>query len=316
MKPAAVTAFLAGAILFVSPTMVQAQATLAQKLGYAANAKLLIVHADDIGVSRSQNVASEKGFAGGAVTSGSVMVPCPWFPDFAAYYREHPGLDVGIHITLTAEWDYYKWGGVSPAGEIPSLLDENGHFYPTVEAVAQHAVPAEVEKEVRAQIQRAMALGIKPSHLDTHMGTILVNPQLAPIYLKLGKEFGLPLLLPKEWLQMVPADQRDALAAQYVLLDGLYMIEAADPSKTWPQRYEEMIARMGPGLNQMIVHLALDDTEMQAVTVNHPDFGAAWRQRDLDFVTSAAFKQMLKAHDIKLVSWGQIRDAMRGSAGH
>jgi len=311
MRSSAIGTVLSAAVLCVTPVMVRAQTTLAQKLGYPATAKLLIVHADDIGVSRSQNVASEKGFASGAVTSGSVMVPCPWFPDFAAYYREHPGLDVGIHITLTAEWDYYKWGGVSPAGEIPSLLDEYGHFYPTAEAAAQHAVPAEVEKEVRAQIQRAIALGIKPSHLDTHMGTILVTPQLAPIYLKLGKEFGLPLLLPREWLQTVPADQRDALAAQYVLLDGLYMIEAADSTKTWPLRYEEMIAQMGPGLNELIVHLALDDTEMQAVTVNHPDFGAAWRQRDLDFVTSPAFKQMLKAHDITLVSWGQIRDLMR-----
>lgn len=311
MKRTPITTVLAGATLFVAPAAAQTQATLAQKLGYAANAKLLIIHADDIGVARSQNVASEKAYESGAITSGSVMVPCPWFPDFAAYYREHPGLDVGIHITLTAEWDYYKWGGISPAGEIPSLLDENGHFYPTVEAVAQHAVPAEVEKEVRAQIQRAIALGIKPTHLDTHMGTMLVIPQLAPIYFKLGNEYGLPLLLPREYLQMAPADQRDALAAQYVLLDGLYMIERADSSKTWPQQYGEMIAKMGPGLNQLIVHLALDDTEMRAVTVNHPDFGSAWRQRDLDFVTSAAFKDLLKSHDIKLVSWGQIRDAMR-----
>lgn len=316
MNALALTALLSGAMLLATPSMVHAQATLAQKLGYPANAKLLIVHADDIGVSRSQNVATEKAYESGAITSGSVMVPCPWFPDFAAYYREHPGLDVGIHITLTAEWDYYKWGGISPAGEIPSLLDEYGHLYPTVEAVAQHAVPAEVEKEVRAQIQRAMALGLKPTHLDTHMGTMLVIPQLAPVYLKLGKEYGLPLLIPREWLQMIPADQRDAVAAQYVFLEGLYMIEGPDSTKAWPQRYEEMIARMGPGLNQLIVHLALDDSEMRAVTVNHPDFGSAWRQRDLDFVTSAAFKQMLKAHDIKLVSWGQIRDAMGAPAGH
>jgi hypothetical protein len=315
MKTAPLTVWLS-ALLLAIPAVAHAQATLAQRLGYPANAKLLIVHADDIGVSRSQNVASEKAFESGAITSGSVMVPSPWFADFAAYYREHPGLDVGIHITLTAEWEYYQWGGVSPAGEIPSLLDQYGHLYPTVEAVAQHAVPAEVEKEVRAQIQRAIALGVTPTHLDTHMGCMLVIPRLAPIYLKLGQEYHLPLLIPREWLQMVPADQRDALGAQYVFLDGLYMIEGPDSTKSWPERYEEMIAKMGPGLNQLIVHLALDDTEMRAVTVNHPDFGSAWRQRDLDFVTGAAFKQMLKAHDIKLVSWGQIRDAMRASPGH
>lgn len=305
------TAILCGLICGAAPSRAQGQKTVAERLGFGADAKLLIVHADDIGVARSQNVASEKGFESRAVTSGSVMAPSPWFADFAAYYREHPGLDVGIHITLTAEWDNYKWGGISPAGEIPSLLDQNGHFYPTVEAVAQHAVPAEVERETRAQIQRAMALGIKPSHLDTHMGCMLVIPQLVPIYLRLGSEYGLPLLLPKEWLQMVPAEQREALAAQYLFLDGLYMIERADSTRTWPQQYGELIARMGPGLNQLIVHLALDDAEMRAVTVNHPDFGSAWRQRDLDFVTSAAFRELLEAHHVKLVSWGQVRDAMR-----
>jgi predicted glycoside hydrolase/deacetylase ChbG (UPF0249 family) len=311
MRNTTITAILSGLICCAAPAGAQGQKTLAERLGFGANAKLLIVHADDIGVARSQNLASERAFEAGAITSGSVMVPSPWFPDFAAYYREHPGLDVGIHITLTAEWDYYKWGGISPAGDIPNLLDEYGHFYPTAEAAAQHAVPAEVEKEVRAQIQRAMALGIKPTHLDTHMGTMLANPQLVPIYLKLGKEYGLPLLLPRFWLQSVPADQRDAIAAQYVLLDGLYMMETADPTKSWAERYGEMITAIKPGLNELIVHLALDDTEMQAVTVNHPDFGSAWRQRDLDFVTSSAFKEMLKAHDIKLVSWGQIRDAMQ-----
>lgn len=305
-----ITTALAGLLSLAAPRGAPGQTTLAQKLGYPADAKLLIVHADDIGVARSQNLASEQAFQARAITSGSVMVPCPWFPDFAAYYREHPGLDVGIHITLTAEWDYYRWGGVSPAGEIPSLLDQYGHFYPTVEAVAQHAVPAEVEKEVRAQIQRAMALGIRPTHLDTHMGTLLVIPRLAPVYLKLGREYGLPLLLPRFWLDSVPQAERQAIAAQYLLLDGLYMIEGPDSTKSWPQRYADMIATMGPGLNELIVHLALDDAEMQAVTVNHPDFGSAWRQRDLDFVTGAAFQEMLKAHDIKLVTWGQIRAAM------
>jgi hypothetical protein len=283
---------------------------MAEKLGFAADAKLLIVHADDIGLARSVNIASMRAFENGGITSGSAMVPCPWFPDFAAYYREHQPLDVGIHITLTAEWDYYKWGGVSPAGEIPSLLDGDGHFYPTVEAVAQHAVPAEVETEIRAQIERALALGIKPTHLDTHMGSMLVIPALVPIYLKLGREYHLPLLIPRSWLQSVPQEHRDAVAAAHVLLDGLYMIAAEDPAKAWSEAYSEMLATMGPGLNELIIHLAMDDTEMQAVAVNHPDFGSAWRQRDLDFVSSKEFRDLLKAHDVKLVSWAQVREAM------
>jgi predicted glycoside hydrolase/deacetylase ChbG (UPF0249 family) len=310
MKKPALVAVLPAVLLLAAPAGAQEQKTLAERLGYEPNAKLLIVHADDIGLARSVNLATARAFESGGITSGSAMVPAPWFADFAAYYRAHQTLDVGVHVTLTAEWAYYKWGGVSPAGEIPSLLDEQGHLYPTVEAVAQHAVPAEVEREVRAQIERARALGVNPTHLDTHMGTMLVIPALVPIYLKLGKEYDLPLLIPRIFLQSVPQEHRQALTAEHVVLDGLFMMAAADPAKSWSEAYGEMIAQMGPGLNELIVHLAMDDAEMQGVAVDHPDFGSAWRQRDLDFVTSAAFRDLLKAHDIKLVSWEQIRRAM------
>lgn len=310
MRRAPIAAVLVGLGFVVAPVGAQGQQTLAERLGYPADAKLLIVHADDIGLARSVNIASARAFENGGITSGSVIVPSPWFPDFAAYCRDHQPLDVGIHITLTAEWAHYKWGGVSPAGEIPSLLDEYGHFYPTVEAVAQHAVPAEVEKEVRAQIERARALGIRPTHLDTHMGTMLLIPALVPTYLKLGREYNLPLLIPRLWLENVPAGFRDAVAAEHIMVDGLYMMNAEDTTKTWSEAYAEMIATMGPGLNELIVHLAVDDTEMQAIAVNHPDFGSAWRQRDLDFVTSQEFRDLLRAHDVQLVSWERINEAV------
>lgn len=305
---------LVGSALCTTPQSAPAQKTLAERLGYETDAKLLIVHADDIGVARSVNIAVERAFESGSITSGSVMVPCPWFADFAAYYREHRPLDVGIHITLTAEWRYYRWGGVSPAGEIPSLLDEFGHFYPTVEAVAERAVPAEVEREVRAQIERAMALGIQPTHLDTHMGTMVATPELIELYLRLGEEYDLPLLIPRSWVEENMRESLATIAAKHVLLDGLYMMQTQDSTKSWSETYAEMLADIGPGLNQLIVHLGIDDEELRAITVNHPDFGSAWRQRDLDFVTGAEFRQMLAAYDIHLVSWSQVREATRPSS--
>ncbi len=196
MKKTAIAAILSGLVISVVPAVLPGQKNLAERLGYEADAKLLIVHADDIGLARSVNIATVQAFESGGITSGSLMVPCPWFPDFAAYYREHQPLDVGIHTTLAAEWDYYKWGGVSPAGEIPSLLDDNGYFYSPVEEVGLHADPAEVEKEIRAQIERALALGIRPTHLDTHMGSVMAKPELLQIYLKLGMEYGVPVLTP------------------------------------------------------------------------------------------------------------------------
>jgi predicted glycoside hydrolase/deacetylase ChbG (UPF0249 family) len=309
-NPRLAAVFLGG-MLIIAPYGASGQATLAERLGYDADAKLLIVHADDIGLARSVNVATERAFESGGITSGSVMVPAPWFPDFAAYYRDHGPLDVGIHITLTAEWDHYKWGGVSPAGEIPSLLDEYGHFYPTVEAVAQHAVPAEVEREIRAQIERAMALGVEPTHLDTHMGSVVATPALVEIYLKLGREYDLPLLIPRDWVEQNAPELLDAIAADHLLLDGLFMMMMNDRTRSWGEAYAGMFGAMGPGLNQLIVHLGIDDTELQAVAVNHPDFGSEWRQRDLDFVTSREFRELLEAHDIELVTWDRIRQVMQ-----
>ena len=298
------------AILFACGSMYTAgQTTLAEKLGYDKDAKLLIVHADDIGLAASVNRASIDAYEGGGITSGSVMVPCPWFHSFAEYAKSHPDIDVGIHITLTAEWDHYKWDGVLHGGEIPSLLDEQGYFYPSVEKVGLNVDPAEAEKEIRAQIDRAIAFGINPTHLDTHMGSVLATPELAQIYMKLGMEYDLPFLLPRVYLQMVPEQIRPLLDNQPFLLDAFFMLDK-DPEGTWAEAYGEMLERVVPGLNQLIVHVAYDDEEMQAVAVNHPAFGSAWRQKDLEFVLSEEFQSMLREHQIHLVGWKEIKEVM------
>ena len=310
MKPNNRTAILIGLIVVCTLTTAQDQKNLAEKLGYEKNAKLLIVHADDIGLAQSVNRASITAFEKGGITSGSIMVPCPWFPDFAEYFKENPDLDVGIHITLTAEWDFYKWGGILPSSEISSLLDENGYFYPSVEKVGQHADPVEAEKEIRAQIERAIAFGINPTHLDTHMGSVGANLELMQIYLKLGKEYDLPLLIPRFWIQSLPDEMRAMIEKDNVLLDGMFMLNAERPGVSWSEVYGQMIEKIQPGLNQMIVHLAIDNEEMQAISVNHPDFGSVWRQKDLDFVTSQKFQDMLKENNIQLISWKEIKAVM------
>ncbi len=293
-------------VLFCSISFAQDQNNLAEKLGYASDAKLLIIHADDIGLAQSVNEASITAFEKKGISSGSIMVPCPWFADFATYYKEHPQLDVGIHITLTAEWDHYKWGGILPAGEIPSLLDENGYFYATVEEVAKHADPAEVEKEIRAQIERALSFGIKPTHLDTHMGSVLARPELTQIYMKLGKEYGLPVFAPRMMLMGMPEQAREMVEAEYTLVDGFFMLNEEKPGVSWLEAYGEMVEKMVPGLNQLIVHVANDNAEMQAIAINHPAFGATWRQNDLELMISQEFKDLLTENNIQLVSWKQI----------
>lgn len=286
---------------------------LAELLGYPRDSKLLIIHADDMGLSHSTNEACIKAFENKGVTSGSIMVPCPWALEIANYVKDHPGMDVGVHLTLTAEWDAYKWGGVSPSDQISSLLDKNGNFYASVEEVGKAVKPEEAEKEMKAQIDKLIALGVKPTHLDTHMGSVLAKPELVKIYLDLSDEYHLPVLFPRAYLSWFPPEMAKSLGSKVFLLDNLFMLDSKMITANWIDAYKLGIKDLKPGLNQMIVHLSVNNDEMQAISKGHDDYGSAWRQHDLDVVLSKEFKELLKQNNIILITWAQIRDVMNKS---
>jgi len=284
----------------------QEKKSIAKRLGYPENAKLLIIHADDIGLAQSVNEASKIAFNKKGITSGSIMVPCPWFADFADYAKKHSELDIGIHLTLTSEWKNYKWGGVSASNEIQSILDKNGYFYSSNEELVKKANPVEVEKEIRAQIERAISFGINPTHIDTHMGSMAISPEIIQLYLKMGKEYNLPVFLPADMVKANPGFS-EMLGQNPVLVDNYYMINSGEYPDKWNELYNQIIMDLKPGLNQLIVHVAIDNDEMQAVTIDHPDFGSAWRQRDLDYIVSKEFKSILKKNNIYCISWKEIK---------
>ncbi len=300
---------LAG-LLFTLGINSQDNKNLAELLGYPKDSKLLIIHADDMGLSHSVNTACIKAFENKGITSGSIMVPCPWALEIAGYVKDHPGMDVGIHLTMTAEWGFYKWSGVAPSDQISSLLDKNGNFYSSVEELGKVAKGAEADKELRAQIDKAIALGIQPTHLDTHMGSVLANPELVKIYLNLSDVYHLPVLFPRAYLSWFSPDMAKALGSKIFLLDNLFMLDPKMITGKWIDPYKKAMEEMKPGLNEIIVHLAVDNDEMKAVTKGHDDYGSAWRQKDLDLVLSSEFKDLIKANHIILVSWKQIRDLM------
>ena len=302
--------FLFTSLLLTLNLSSQGNKNLAELLGYPRDSKLLIIHADDMGLSHSVNTACIKAFDNKGITSGSIMVPCPWSPEIAAYVKDHPGMDVGIHLTMTAEWDLYKWGGIAPADQISSLLDKNNYFYPSVEALGKAAKAIEAEKELRAQIDRAIASGVEPTHLDTHMGSVMANPELVKIYLSLSDTYHLPVLFPRAYLSWFPPEMAKAMESKIFLLDNLFMLEPKMITGKWIDAYKKGIETMKPGLNEMIVHLAIDNDEMQAISKGHDDYGSAWRQHDLDLVSSAEFKDLLKTNHIILIGWRQIRDLM------
>jgi hypothetical protein len=297
-------------LLFTLCLNSQGTKNLAELLGYPRDSKLLIIHADDIGLSHSVNMATINAFENKGITSGSIMAPCPWALEIESYVKDHPGMDVGVHLTMTSEWNLYKWGGVTSSDKIASLLDKNGYFYPSVEELGKVAKGLDAEKELRAQIDKVISYGVKPSHIDTHMGSVLANPELIKVYLTLSEEFQLPVLFPRAYLSSLPQDIAKTLESKIFLLDNLFMLEPTMIGAKWIDAYKKGIEELKPGLNQMIVHIAIDNDEMQAISKGHDDYGSAWRQKDLDLVNSSEFKDLLKSNHIILITWGQIRDLM------
>jgi predicted glycoside hydrolase/deacetylase ChbG (UPF0249 family) len=291
-----------------SSVLQAARSTLPERLGYPADAKLLIVHADDLAMAHSVNTATIKAFESGLVNSGSIMIPCPWLPEIAAYAQSHPEADLGLHLTLTSEWRFYRWGPVLSKDRVSSLLDNTGYLYPTETEAASHVKATEVEAEIRAQIDRARAFGIKPTHLDSHMGTLYQNKILFEVLLRAGRENRLPVLVPKE-LFAATSDMSSILNQNDIVIDRLITIGPNVPADGWSKFYSDAIKSLQPGVTELIVHIAYDDEEMRGATVDHPDWGAAWRQRDFQFLTSDTFRKLLKENNIKLVTWREIGKA-------
>ena len=298
-------------LLAASTLHAQATKTLAERLGHPAGTKLLILHADDLGVAHSVDAASFDALEKGAISSASVMMPTPWVTEVAAWMKAHPDADLGLHLTITAEWDSYKWGSVASKGRVPSLLDATGVFPNEVEPVAKRAKAAEVERELRAQVERALALGIRPTHLDSHMGALFATPELMAVYLRVARSYNLPFLA----LRGDPhAPPHAALRPNEIALDTVIIAGPEIPLEQWKQFYLDAVAHLKPGLTEMIVHLGHDDAELQAVMVNHPDYGAAWRQRDYDVVTSEEFRKALSDNGVVLVTWREIGKLCCGTA--
>lgn len=279
--------------------------TIAERLGYPSDSKLLMIHADDLAVAHSEDAASFDALDKGAVTSASIMVPCPWLTEVAAYAKSHQDADLGLHLTLTSEWQTYRWGPVAPKDKVPSLLDSSGYLWPETEPGKQHIKADEAEREIRAQIEHAVAMGIHPTHVDSHMGMLFDRPDLFAVYVKVAREYKLPFLAfldpntPKELSSLIsPTD---------VLINGIVMAYPAIPASNWKDFYLNAVKNLKPGITEIIVHLGHDDAELQAVSVGHPDYGSAWRQRDYDVITSSEFKSALEANHVVLIHWKDLQ---------
>ena len=285
-------------------------------LGYNDDTKLLIIHADDIGMCHSVNRASIEALNTGIVTSGSIMVPCPWFPEIAAYFRENPEVDLGLHLTLTSEWKYYRWRPVASPEQVPGLIDEEGYMWRKVAQVVKHATPKEVEIELRAQIERALEFGVQPTHIDSHMGTLFAKPEFLEIYVRLGKEYGLPPMLINPTPLVILLMKARGLALSDSLLDELRtsglpildVLNTGEKGDTYELRkaaYHKALRNLQPGVNQIIVHLSGDDAEIRHIT-------SSWQRRHDEFriFTDSDTRKLIEELGIELIGWREMKAQM------
>lgn len=274
---------------------------LAERLGHAPDSRLLIVNCDDLGMSHAANVGTYQALRDGVATSASLMVPCPWAREAASRYR---GEDVGVHLTLTAEFDLYRWGPITHA---PSLLDGDGGFPRTNVDAWEHADVDEVRRECRAQIERAILWGFDISHLDSHMGTMQLRAELFDVYLELAVEYRLPIRLSGESSQRAVGFPFRTLAAEEGVLfpDHLVVVPGVGSRRA----IERAVFDLRPGVTEVYVHPAVDTPELRAINDEH------WpaRSDDLELVLGADLRAMLQRAGVTLIGYRELREVQRAA---
>jgi predicted glycoside hydrolase/deacetylase ChbG (UPF0249 family) len=272
--------------------------------------KRLIVHADDAGMCHSANAATIEALGVGLVSSSSIMLPCAWAREFTDWAKAHPEKDLGVHTTLTSEWKHYRWRPVSSIETVKGLIDDEGFIWRDVRSAATHASAAEIEREIRAQIERAKACGVAITHIDSHMGTVFARPDYFEVYTKLAREYGVLCMLPRpteealanlKGYPITPEQLKAKEAAGYKMIDHLVLGVGGRTPAERRDSYRKFIAELKPGVTKLIVHLAMNDSEIRAVTNN-------WEPRWADFLfwTSSEARELLRANDIELYTYRQL----------
>lgn len=269
--------------------------------------KYAIIHADDAGLSISHNQATQEGLLNGSISSCSLMVPCPWFYEMAQFCLQHPQLDYGIHLTLTGEWKHYPFRPIRPQTEVASLVDEMGFFYPKRQAILDNAKPDEVYLELKSQIDLAYALGLQPTHLDSHMYTLGIRQDLIEIYRQLGKEYGLPIHLSKTIINQNGMDAKQFKIDDKECVENTFMGSfEIFKGQGLSAYYDDVLDNLTQGLSILLIHPALKSEEMKAIAIDHPNFGAEWRTEDAHYFNSSHCAQKIKENNIQLIGWKDV----------
>lgn len=291
-----------------------------EKLGFAPDTRVVIFHADDVGMCQATIRAYHDLVSFGLVSSASVMVPCGWFPAVGQYCRgNHNGnIDMGVHLTLTCEWDSYRWRPISTADPASGLLDEDGYFHRTTEAVGQAGDPAAVQAEIHAQINRALEAGIDVTHLDTHMGAT-IHPKYLPLYIGAALEYRLPFMffrMDEETLRAQGlSDELVSMGLQaiamlenqgYPLLDHIYQMPLDNTRENRVEQAKAALCALKPGITHFIIHPAAESDELRAICPTD------WRSRvgDYEAFTSEALRDFVVEQGIQVIGYRLLKQLL------
>jgi hypothetical protein len=320
-------------LIFIFSNSYSQDSTYAERLGYPKGARVVILHVDDVGMSYDSNEGAIQAMEKGVANSCSIMMPCSWVPQFAHYMKQHPNIDAGLHLTLTSEWKDYRWGPVSGKQNVPGLVDSEGAMWRTVPEVVQHASADEIEKEIRAQLDRARTMGIQPTHLDTHMGTLYATPAFLERYIKVGIENKIPLMfpgghdsvigrqmsMPPAQVQMLQQLGKQIWNSGLPVLDDLYnetyswtvpKDSSGDDKKlqAWKTRkYIEAIKQLKPGVTMLIMHCTATSEIFPYISDSGPI-----RKGDLLVMLNPEFKKALQDEKIILTTWRELMQRRQG----
>jgi len=289
--------------------------TYAERLGWPKGTKALIIHSDDLGMCYEGIVGTEKAMEHGIVTSCSTMMPCPWVPGWAKYLKAHPNVDNGLHLTLTSEWDDYRWGPVAGKPAVPSLVDKEGCLWDNVALVNQHATADDVEREIRAQIDRAQTMGLTITHLDSHMGTLFSNPEYFKRYVKVGIEKHIPILIIGNHGYLSHKYEPEVVKlgklglAQKVWDAGLPVLDDATGQsydwKTFPEKKKmvmQVLRNLHPGVTELIVHCTDAGEHFK-----HISSSGELRKADMKVMMDPDVKALVKKEGIVLTTWRELQ---------
>jgi len=298
------------ALLTLAASTVVSASVLAAE---ADGKRFVIIHADDAGMSHSVNRATIDAMEQGVVSSASIMVPCAWFSEFAEYANKNPEKDYGIHLTLTSEWDHYRWGPVAGRENVPSLVDKEGYLWDGSGDVAANAKANEVEIELRAQIDRAQQFGVPLSHLDTHMGSVFGRADLAEIYVRLGVEYQLPVLFLRpegNFMLFVAYPAMKDIAEQltgvldregFPVLNSIFQYYEKGEHEKRKQVYLNRLGKLKPGVTEIIIHCGYDNEELQGITSSNE-----LRDSDRRVFTDPEVKAAIEKEGVELITWRQF----------